>query len=321
MKKTVIFFIIIFSLCLTSIAQTTFYRPFPEDTATWLSDQYANTCMGYCGSTCYEMNGDTIINGHSYNKIYTRNGQFYYIIPPPNSVIGTNFSACNYLGAIRQDTTNKKVYFIDNTMSTDSLLYDFNLTVGDTIQSWYNKRSIQWPLIVSGYDSVFIYNSYYKLYNFNGMQGNANHSLIEGIGWTGDLFGIDWSGDHDVALSCFNGEFLNGGNFIGWQAYENECNVLLSCNLTSNIVDPNAKMKFSIFPNPFSFQTTLHTTNFLINASLIIYNSTGQKIIQINNINKQTIIIKRGNLLSGIYLLQLIESNRIIFSYKLFVEN
>ena len=124
MKKYLLFLLTFIGT--NAISQTSLYHPFPEDTATWVTDGFYNTCSGYCGSSYYEMKGDTIINSQLYNKIFTRGGQFFYITPPPNAVVGGNFSICRYIGAIRQDSLNKKVYFIDSTMTNDTLLFDFD---------------------------------------------------------------------------------------------------------------------------------------------------------------------------------------------------
>src|SRR4051812_11069780 len=102
--KTFLTFILL-SATLTVFSQTSVYKPFPEDSATWVSDYFSNSCSGYCGTDYYEMKGDTIINGQSYNKIYYRSGSFY-----------TTFTTCSYKGAIRQDSINKKVYY--NSAST-----------------------------------------------------------------------------------------------------------------------------------------------------------------------------------------------------------
>ena len=157
--------IIILTLISVSVrAQTSVYHPFPEDTATWVSDNYSNSCLGYCTSVFYEMKGDTIINSNSYNKIYIRDGSFYYI--NQNGDYAASFFACSYKGAVRQEIVNKKVYFIDNTMADDTLLYDFNLIVSDTIHSLYNETGMTFPLVVSSIDSINIDGNYHKRFNF-----------------------------------------------------------------------------------------------------------------------------------------------------------
>ena len=60
--------------------------------------------------TAEQLNGDTVINSLNYKKIFE------------NSL---------YAGALRED--NKIIYFIPGNSLTEYLLYNFNLTVGDSI--------------------------------------------------------------------------------------------------------------------------------------------------------------------------------------------
>ena len=86
---------------------------------------------------------------------------------------------------------------------------------------------------------------------------------------------------------------------------------------TSAINEVNESNSFNIFPNPFSFTTTLQTNIFLKNASLTIYNSIGQVVKQIDNLAGQTIIFNRGNLPSGLYFICITQDNKIIATDKL----
>jgi type IX secretion system substrate protein len=312
MKKLLIILLIIVGNAKPSPAQINIYHPFPEDTATWVTDMVYSACMGYCGTNFYEMKGDTLINSESYNKIYVRYGRFYNISA---GIVGTDsFAVCSYIGAIRQDSINKKVFFIDPTMTTDTLLYDFDLTVGDTIQSWFNKWSMPFPLIVSGIDSISINGNYHKMFNFQGYGNGIITSLIEGVGWSGELFGIHLSGGGLwTFLACFE------GNVIVQETFINECSASLDCSIFADINEQNGKKDFSFFPNPFSIQTVLQTDNFLSNATIEFYNLYGQQVKQLKNIYAQTITIKRDNLPGGFYFIQLIENNKIIAKNKLLI--
>lgn len=281
-------------ITLTAKAQTSVYHPFPEDSATWVTDIAYNTCFGYCSSIFYEMKGDTIINSQSYNKIYIRSGRFYYIVWPPNAVVGVDsFSVCSYMGAIRQDIINKKVYFIDSTMTVDTLLYDFDLVVGDSIQSWYNKWYMSWPMIVSGIDSISINGDYHKRFKFQGYFQDFQ-CLVEGIGWTGELFGTHLNGSPLVtALACFNGNIFLGESFM------NQCAASLNCSISIGINEQNKQEHFNLFPNPFTDKI-----NFTINnnehSEVIIYDITSRKILQQKFIN--SVSLNTEQLAKGLYL-------------------
>jgi hypothetical protein len=62
---------------------------------------------------------------------------------------------------------------------------------------------------------------------------------------------------------------------------------------------------FTIYPNPFSTQTTLQTDNILHNATLTVVNCFGQTVKQIKNISGQTVTLHRDNLSSGLYFLRI----------------
>jgi hypothetical protein len=75
----------------------------------------------------------------------------------------------------------------------------------------------------------------------------------------------------------------------------------------------------TVYPNPFSSVTTLQTETFLKDATLSVYNSSGQTVKQINNISGQTITLHRDNLSGGLYFIQLKQSNKIIKVEKIII--
>lgn len=80
--------------------------------------------------------------------------------------------------------------------------------------------------------------------------------------------------------------------------------------------DENA---ISIYPNPFSTQTTLQTNTPFHNATLTVDNCFGQMVAQIKNISGQTITFHRDNLASGLYFVRLTEENKTIAVDKLVI--
>lgn len=82
--------------------------------------------------------------------------------------------------------------------------------------------------------------------------------------------------------------------------------------------NPNTS-EFQLYPNPFSLQAILKTEKPLNNATLIIYNSFGQIVKQINNISEQTITLNRDKLISGVYILRLSQDDRALTTSKLII--
>lgn len=304
MKNLLPLLIILFAL--NASAQSNVYHPFPEDTATWITDNYASICSGYCGSNYYAMKGDTVINNQSYNKLYSRYGQFYYIIPPlfPNpGVVGANFSACSYAGAIRQDSISKRVYFIDSTLTTDTLLYDFNIAIGDTIQTWYTRVWVSDLLIVSAIDSVLIKGSYHKRFNFLNSTPGTNMSLIEGVGWTGDLLnGLLFSPDGAINLACFDGDFPGQQ----WLAFNNECSVSLDCSITIGLKEEVKYKSLPVFPNPFNDKLNFIMANNQP-AVITIYDMAYRKLLQQEFMG--VITLNTESFAKGMYLIEAVSKN------------
>ncbi len=73
----------------------------------------------------------------------------------------------------------------------------------------------------------------------------------------------------------------------------------------------------TIFPNPFATQTTISLKKPIENGKLILYNSIGNKVLELNDIYEQTITLYRNNLPNGLYIMKLLENNHIISTKKL----
>jgi CubicO group peptidase (beta-lactamase class C family) len=85
------------------------------------------------------------------------------------------------------------------------------------------------------------------------------------------------------------------------------------CSTTTGINNVTTSAKtISIYPNPFSSETTLQVNKNLKVATLTVYNSFGQTVKQIKNISGETITFSRDNLSSGLYFIQLTQDNKII---------
>jgi Secretion system C-terminal sorting domain len=96
-------------------------------------------------------------------------------------------------------------------------------------------------------------------------------------------------------------------------------NYLPCYNGTLSIQEEPSVNAVSVFPNPFSLETIVHTNTFFKNATLIVYNSFGQQVKQINNISGQTTTLNRDNLPDGLYFIRLTQDYKIITQNKLVI--
>jgi D-alanyl-D-alanine carboxypeptidase len=101
----------------------------------------------------------------------------------------------------------------------------------------------------------------------------------------------------------------------------NGCSATSTCvNLFSvGINESNNFNSISIYPNPFTNCTTLISTVELHNASINIYNSLGQQVQHLSNLNGKTILLERNKLTAGIYLLHLLIENTNVSEKKLVI--
>jgi len=115
---------------------------------------------------------------------------------------------------------------------------------------------------------------------------------------------------------------INGNNNCGPDMI---CNLLYLDNLTlsnSPLGVENLNLSdgvVTVYPNPFSTQTTLQTDKIFKDAILTVYNSFGQLVKQIKNISGQTITLQRDNLSSGLYFILLIQDSKVITADKLVI--
>ncbi|MFT6383879.1 MAG: hypothetical protein ACJAQR_000704, partial [Bacteroidia bacterium] len=75
---------------------------------------------------------------------------------------------------------------------------------------------------------------------------------------------------------------------------------------------------FDIYPNPFSGETTFHTSENLKDASLIVYNSHGA-VKEIENISGQAFTLHRENLRSGLYWIKVVQGGKVIVIKKVVI--
>ncbi|MCB0757545.1 MAG: T9SS type A sorting domain-containing protein [Flavobacteriales bacterium] len=160
-------------------AQTSVYHPFPGTNSSWciLTGCLDGSCNGDYGYIIDQITGDTIIDGLIYQKVQ----ETYY--PVSNNGCCTPPIGLSS-GYLRDDTANKKAYWRGETMGQDTLLYDFTLQVGDTLNGFMGNCMIPW--IVQSIDSAIVGTNYHKRINLESDTCNG-FSIIEGIGSTQGL--------------------------------------------------------------------------------------------------------------------------------------
>ena len=70
-------------------------------------------------------------------------------------------------------------------------------------------------------------------------------------------------------------------------------------------INENQTTNISIYPNPFTKSTFISITNITSNYQLTLYDITGQKVLEQEDLNKNTYKLERGTLSKGMYFLEI----------------
>jgi len=249
----------------------------------------------------YYSQGDTLINSISYAKFYVNIDTFQ----------------THYLkGFMRQDTLQKKVYWLNINSTQEHLLYDFSLNVGDTVEVYPGIYSYLGTarMKVNAIDSLVILGNYHKRFTMENVQLGIMFSeeyWIEGIG---SNFGLLMSGSWNAGI---HSEWI----FPSLMCYtENDTLVFLnqgfiSCYLPpiDNVIEVSEDKNISLYPNP-----TNETLNISNNQNIISYQIT---LLDGSWVYKgYTFPIKTSQLANGIYFLTTTDKYKQQTNYK-FIKN
>lgn len=295
-----LFTIILFLEILSATPQSDTYHPLPESDAYWNINLTQAMCfMGGFGFEYYSIRitGDTLINGEVYHKLTTP----FVETSLTGGCSQTMFAG--YKGAFRQDISLRKVYFVPPALSSEQLLYDFNLDTGDTVRGYlagFNEE----PDIVLSVDSVLIGDSFHKRWLINECY---QIYLIEGLGSTYGLLepspgcATDMNG-YIVECLSHNGETLYPGS--------SECALVTSVIRREEISD-----EINVYPNPSRGSITIDLKNLTGDFTLKLSTITGQ-IIFLKELSAQD-SFTLNDLPKGILLLSMHDKQNRITGRKL----
>jgi hypothetical protein len=182
------------------------------------------------------------------------------------------------------------VYFL--SQGEDVLAYDFDLSVGDTLQE--SNITNQILIIVDSIDSVLVGVEYHKRFLLKTNDG-VFASLIEGIGSTCGAFTLIqpvFESGNDLWCVRLNNDVI--WNFDP----ENPCLLLVG------VIEPEPLQEFTIYPNPSDGLFYIGTTSQTIRAE--VFNSIGKQIVILSDINKAIDLSEQPD---GVYLVKLVNNN------------
>lgn len=244
--------------------------------------------------TAYSVNGDTTINGENYAQIsavekhWLTEGIFGNGTCPANVDYSSFFA-----GGIRED--NMQVFFYDPVGNSEYLMYDFNLTIGDTVPDPSGYNFSPEYHIIDSIDSILIDNSYRKRYILPEINGVPTH-IIEGIGAsTGLLYFISSSLSCYSELSCYK---ENGMTIYPEGTF---------CDMNLGVLEDRLYMEIS--PNPASDILTIQS-DVGSTMEVEILNSFGQVVLK-ESLSELMNEMDVSQLSSGIYFVKILVEGKV----------
>lgn len=260
-----------------SAAQTTTYQPFPINYGLWhyaFYDDFGN----YTGQQKdLVLLGDTLIGAVLYSKIY-HNGT-------------------SYEGALREQ--GKKVFYHSKNAGSERLLYDFNLTVGDTFVFINDTAN------VSVFDTVIVVQEYTTTTSKGPQRTltfNWGTTWIEGIGNLENL--LKPTVNHSISARYYLECMRSDTGFVYPAG--------AACILSSSEINIS-KSQLEIYPNPSIGLIKVESKNYNLNEIRIL-NVLGQEVKRFGDINAGQISIE--GLKPGIYFLKIKDESGAYFSRK-----
>jgi hypothetical protein len=279
MKKLII---LTFGICLLLLSrpmfsQKTSYLPMVDPERVWF-ETYSNgipSPWGYNSSGHKYLNGDTVINAMTYQKIYHEQLNVWCT----DIIIGYPI----YCGAIREDAIQKKAWVVPSYYNDEILYFDFSLNAGDTIfmgETWFTTNCSMVDLIVSAIDTINTINGIERkrwLFDMNPFQDESY--VIEGIGYSSGL------------LDCYEESFEYNNFLINVSIDTNliYCSNFNGCYLptdtcTTVAIEPKpTASSITIYPNPVVAGNPIRISGIPMNNNepfiADVYDITGRKVM------------------------------------------
>ena len=309
----------------------------------------------------FRTNGDTIINEKSYLKVYQQANWLYFDF---------DLSQADYYCALRNDTLNKRVYVVYPTYfsipifvydylsgdflfhatdTTEFLLYDFSLNIGDTISIYENEGSTLYRVKMTRVEEVALYGSMNGSYNdliysnsdsiqvlengdfrkrilmetthpYGTSYDSPSTVWIEGIG---SMHGLTRQFRTDFYAACTG----------DWKllCYSNEYELLLSThwNINENcfripegvsIKENNVNTYFKLYPNPSNRIIKIESIENieLNNCKIDLIDLLGRIVYSSNFYNSMELDV--SSYPDGLYFVQITQQNKSLFNGKIVIQ-
>ncbi|HLP50086.1 MAG TPA: T9SS type A sorting domain-containing protein [Chitinophagales bacterium] len=304
-------FIFLLTICLQGFAQS--YIPIPDTLAVWGQTGYEGYYPNHVGRSEQIRTAEKFITDSFTYTVLRRSGYGKF---EPHDPTLTSYQN-ELFGLLRNDSAARKVYFRPAGQTTDKLLYDFSVIVGDSINHWYLATS---HLKVKSEDLIWMFGKIRRRLIVEDYSNTVLHGsvIIEGIGCVSGFATpafVAWD-PSSYELDCFSykdSAYSFSQSPTGYPTYSGT-----SCRLYSDIENTIESSPVFVFPNPVSDHLTVIVSQ--LNKS----NSTELRVMDLAGRQVSTYVIASATetldvkaLLPGVYLWQIIADNKITGQGKL----
>jgi hypothetical protein len=312
MQKSFFLFLFIFGYVVCSKGQTIF----APTNSVWHFETLSDIDPTGYNYSKYEKEKDTLFFGQNCAKIVGKHIQYVYNTPP------------KYDTAIRQTqytyTNGDTVFYYNFDYSQFFVLYIFNVNKGDSF-----TLHVRYPPLGSSTDTTFtvkvdsvtIINidgqNLRKVYTNRSFTGIGRAYLDNYVERIGALNATD-----PIGISVFNGGISNG--LVRCYKDDQLAYIRSDCEYLAplSIVEQQSNKYFTAYPNPFNSQFSIGTTPLQEEATLKIFNTFGQKMLEQKYAIRQQCTVATEALVAGVYYCRLFnEQGKIIYSTVLSKNN
>ena len=236
----------------------------------------------------YYIDGDTVMNNITYKKVMKQGaGYFSWMGNPPAGCSGT-YSYIDTIPWCYVRSFGKQMFIWMPSDTSEQLLFDFNLNVGDTLPLSYTTWTTD--IYVTAIDSFITGTGYRKRFTLAGNTWSTH--ILEGVGSDKGLIE-----PISIPFECGYNLLCYGTNDTAWYPVQGP-----TCDLQTNSNTNHSESEIQVYPNPAGDQINMTQVKGNQSLTFVIYDQLG-KVIYTGQINSGNYTIPCSTWDNGMYIL------------------